>query len=279
MTQFSLKAIKDAVSKANDQLNTDKDFFTPEKVQTTLYSMSIQERLKDMFFEAQLHLQRKHKESYFSMEKINPIFYYTLLGNIEKLKEVLLDHPRLINTPIFDSLDKDWMPSSAPNYTALHVACFYNSKPLVNLLMSHGADANYYSGKVTPVGLAAYQGHFTALKTLIKHKADMLLALKAEHSEKEAGSTLLHRLLQTSTPSPSNRLECIKLLLQSGQYNNPLPLTADGRTPLSLSTEASETPYAKWFRAFISELEGLELHKATRKKITSTPSPQRKRSI
>ena len=107
---------------------------------------------------------------------------------------------------------------------------------LLKFMLASGFDPNEYNGRVTPVGIAAYQGQLDFLKVLHNAGADILLELKAEQGYKphEVGNTLLHRMAfrggdpQGGTPE---RQKVAVWLMDT--YDDPLPVDGSGHTPLS----------------------------------------------
>jgi ankyrin repeat protein len=82
-------------------------------------------------------------------------------GNLERLKEILMENPSLVNSP-----DKDKM-------TPLHHAVDAGKLEAASLLIKMGADVNAVNfKKETPLHIAAYEGNADAVRLLLKHDAD-----------------------------------------------------------------------------------------------------------
>jgi hypothetical protein len=107
---------------------------------------------------------------------------------------------------------------------------------LLKFMLASGFSPNEYNGRVTPVGMAAYQGQLDFLKVLHNAGADILLELKAEHGVKphDIGNTLLHRMAFRGGDSHGDtpeRQQVAVWLMET--YDDPMPVDGAGHTPLS----------------------------------------------
>ena len=97
-------------------------------------------------------------------------------------------------------------------------------------LVVAGADVNWYNGRVTPMGLAAYSGQVEVVKLFHSLGGNILLTLGPEHVGKDyVGSTLLHRMADRDAPGCG---EVIEYLVE--QYDNPWAKRGDGKAPSDL---------------------------------------------
>jgi serine/threonine protein kinase len=86
-------------------------------------------------------------------------------GNLRELQ-------RLLKTDLQpDLLDgEDLVNFSSKGWTCLHFACLSGHSEVVKFLVSQGADCNYAShDEWTPLQLAAYHGHVSAISALLAH--------------------------------------------------------------------------------------------------------------
>lgn len=126
-------------------------------------------------------------------------------------------------------------PAQMRSFSALHLACYWDFPAAVSALLRRGFNPSFFSGQVTPTGLAAYSGSARALGALAIFGADLRLTLDPAHlaegsASHAAGSTLLHRIMDRSYIARRPLLS--QILLASGQYSDPLPRALNGQTPL-----------------------------------------------
>jgi ankyrin repeat protein len=95
---------------------------------------------------------------------------YAKDGNLERLKELLDDHPELVNA-IYKPLEPT-KPSWTDGFTPLHYAAQNGHEKVVAYLIDKGADCNYAdSGGWTPLHAAADRGRLAVVKLLVKYGA------------------------------------------------------------------------------------------------------------
>lgn len=199
------------------------------------------------------HLMRMgYRKGLEELRRENPAFAAALEGDLEALGKALAGRgakARAIR-PLFrerkGESDDEARQRGEIRYAPLHIACLNDSAEAVDLLMAAGASAGQFVGGVTPSGIAAYTGKARALEAIARNGGDLRLELRPEHSEANAGSTLLHRVLGRKI---RNRERIVELLIGSGQYPDPLPRDAQGRSPL---TEAEDTGDGaiRWLEGF-----------------------------
>jgi ankyrin repeat protein len=98
------------------------------------------------------------------------IHHYAEEGDLDRLKELLAEHPELINSPrVYPEPHK---PSRTDGFTPLHQAAEKGHEKIAAYLIEKGAKVNADGGTGwTPLHLAAQKGHLAIVKLLVKHGA------------------------------------------------------------------------------------------------------------
>jgi ankyrin repeat protein len=134
------------------------------------------------------------------------------VGNTPRVREILSESPKLINSHSFDG------------YTPLGLAAHFGNEETAVYLLQQGAELNLKSkdGKLNNTALhASIAGnHISIVKLLLQHGADMNSACEGELRK---GFTPLH------VAAHFNRTEMVRLLLQHGA--DPLILNSQSQTP------------------------------------------------
>lgn len=98
----------------------------------------------------------------YDAKQYNAIHQAALDGDTVKLRELLHDHPQLVNKADYDK------------NTPLHLATLHDRLDSVNFLLSDGANVNAQNAKdMTPLHFAAQQGFADVAKSLLSHNADV----------------------------------------------------------------------------------------------------------
>jgi hypothetical protein len=105
------------------------------------------------------------------------IHHYAEEGDLERLKELLAEHPELVNSPrVFTQPTK---PSRTDGFSPLHHAAERGHEKIVAYLIEKKADVNAADGPGwTPLHLAAERGHLAIIKLLVKHGAKVTAKTK-----------------------------------------------------------------------------------------------------
>ena len=110
------------------------------------------------------------------------IFEATALGDTNRLRSLLRDHPDLVCT------------YSADGFTALHFASFFSQPEAAEELLNHGADPNAIATngtKLAVINSAAASGNAELVKMLLREGAN-------PDAQQEGGFTALHAAAQTT---------------------------------------------------------------------------------
>lgn len=122
------------------------------------------------------------------------IFEATALGDTNRLRSLLRDHPDLVCT------------FSADGFTALHFASFFSQPEAAEELLNHGADPNAIATngtKLAAINSAAASGNAELVKMLLREGAD-------PDAQQEGGFTALH------SAAHNNNVEMVQALLDAG---------------------------------------------------------------
>lgn len=193
------------------------------------------------------------------LRELHPVFFAAFSRDPDMLEAALLKDPGGARRAILG--DAPEQRDHNLNYTPLHVAAHLNDPVAAKRLIEAGAEPTRFIAGVSSVGLAAYSGCHHALGAMLEMGADATLVLKPEHSLGNAGSTLLHRILERG--DGHERLWVVRTLILSGQYPDPLVQTEAGVSPLDGAVDSDDLS-VEWLRSYIAALEGLRLSEAIR---------------
>jgi len=121
-------------------------------------------------------------------------------------------------------------------FTPLGLAAFFGHKSAVEALLANGAQVNVCSRnalKAAPLRSAAVTGQIEIARLLLAHGADV-------NSRGEGGFTTLHEV------ATNGQVEFAKLLLDNGADVNARG--DDGRSPLTIALESKQTGVATFLR-------------------------------
>lgn len=141
------------------------------------------------------------------------IFEASSLGDLEKIKSILQQDSKLINT------------YSDDGFTALGLACFFGNYNVITFLLSKNADPNIASNnafKVAPLHSACAISNFEIAKLLIQNGADV-------NARQQQGVTPLH------SAAHNGQNELVHFLIQNGADCNAQ--TDSGKTALDMAIE------------------------------------------
>jgi hypothetical protein len=106
------------------------------------------------------------------------IHRYAEEGDLERLKELLTEHPELINSPRHSS--QRTKPSRTDDYSPLHHAAERGHDKIVAYLIEKKAHVNADGGGGwTPLHVAAERGHLAIVKQLVKGGAKVTAKTEA----------------------------------------------------------------------------------------------------
>lgn len=130
-------------------------------------------------------------------------------------------------------------------YEPVFLAIAAENLQAIEWLAEAGVDLNRFS-KLTylsPVGFAAYAGHYKSLEKMLALGGDPFLTMTKEHGGGQTtwGSTLLHRLGKMGR---KNQAEVFKVL--APYYSDIMLVNEDGRNPIEIYEKGS--PLAQAFQ-------------------------------
>ena len=152
------------------------------------------------------------------------IFEATALGEIERLRERLLDDPDAVHA------------YSADGFTALHFAAFFGKPEAARVLLEHGADVAAWTRNPfanQPLHAASAGRHIEVCRVLVSAGADV-------DARQHGGFTPLHEAAQHGD------IELVELLLSAGA--DPTIREDEGRTAADLADSAGHPDAAARLR-------------------------------
>ena len=145
-------------------------------------------------------------------------------GSGEKVRELLESDPSLIKAS-----DRD-------GYTALHRAAYNNHLPVVDYLLTHGADPEARTADGwTALMSAANWANFEVIGRLLSHGVD-------PNARSNGNVTALHLAINSQPEDAANVFHSVRYLLQAPGIDASV-VSGSGDTPLSLARRSYEKVY------------------------------------
>ncbi|XP_071177789.1 uncharacterized protein [Mytilus edulis] len=140
--------------------------------------------------------------------RVSPLHIAAGHGQLEVVKHLLEDIGVNVNETLSTTFDNSYkMNERYAGFTPLHFAAKNGYKSIVDYLLSYGGNPNLSCNDgTTPLMLAAQEGHFDTMLTLIDGKADVNLQNNEEKSKQSA----------LFLAARNGKIQCVKKLIDNG---------------------------------------------------------------